>query len=527
MKRYDLQFNKLPFSDRDIDYVSKRSDLLKYITDFPSVESLLAQAKSKQHHQQDRNAIVSILKDQYKSSGINLSDKTEENIEAISRNNTFTLITAHQPTLLTGPLYYIFKILSCINLSEHLNQVQSEFRFVPVFVSGGEDHDFDEISFLNLFNKKITWESDQSGAVGRMDNKEVNFIIEQVFEILGANSKIAGWKSEFLAMNSQAKNYGEFQRKLVDFLFGKYGLVQFSSDDPAVKKLLAPIFKEELLNQLSHHTVIPQQDEIKKSTGYEAQAYVRDINLFYIDDGIRSRIEKVGDLYRVLDTDITFKESDIPKLSEHFSPNVVLRPLTQEAILPNVAYIGGGGELSYWLDRKVQFNAADIPFPILIRRNSAGLIGIKQLNKWEAIGYSAVDLFLEDYEINNRFLSDQDDNFDLSVEIKSIEEIFQSIAQVAKEINPTIEKSVNAMSAQQAKQLNQLESRLKREIKQRYEIDLNRLMKLRASQLPNNKLQERHDNILQYLSKYGPDLIKDIKQHLPILSEEFSLLVVE
>lgn len=527
MKTYNLSYNHLPFSKRDKHYISEPENLKDYITAYPSLESLIAQAKIKQGHQIDREELSAIIRDQYASANIELSSPTLENIEKLREATTFTVITAHQPSLLTGPLYYIFKILSCINLCEYANSQQSEFTFIPIFINGGEDHDFEEISKVHLYNNTVTWKTDQTGSVGRMLTDGLSEAIEEVFEILGDRSKIKDWKATFIKMANDADNYAHFQRGLVDLLFREYGLVQFSSDDKRVKDKLLPVFTKELEQQVSYNTVIPQQQKIQSVTGYEPQAYVREINLFYLDKGIRQRIEKEDGQFKVIDSDIAFTSNDIPELAYSLSPNVILRPITQEYILPNVAYIGGGGELSYWLDRKSQFEKFGIPFPLLIRRNSAGIIKSKQLNQWKDKGYDVSELFLEEYQINNRFVEAQDDSFDLSEEVATAKKLYAAIAAKAKEINPTMEKSVKAMAAQEEKQLRQLESRLKREIKQRYEVDLNRLMKIQSGVLPSGSLQERHDNILKYLSIYGPEFIQVIKDNLPVFSKEFTLMVVD
>lgn len=527
MHAHHLNFNLLPFSTRDKDYVAHKSELKDYITDFPSTESLLSQAKIKQNHHVNRKALVNIIQRQYQEAGIRMSKETKKNVNDLAKETTFTLITAHQPSLLTGPLYYVFKILSCLNISEHLNSIQSEFKFVPVFLNGGEDHDFEEIASMHLYQNTVTWDTDQTGSVGRMHTDGIEEVIEEVFDILGKRSKILKWKTTILEMSKTATTYGQFQNKLVDFLFGKYGLVQFSSDDIEVKELLLPLFKAELEDQFSYKTVIPQQETIRQHIGYNAQAYVREINLFYLEDGIRNRIELDNQTYRVVDSDMTFTVDMIPDLTHSLSPNVILRPLTQEYILPNVAYIGGGGELSYWLDRKLQFDQMGIPLPILIRRNSGGMISQKQLEKWESNGFDISNLFLQEHEINTKYIQSQDQSFDLTDEMQSVDNIYATISEKADGINPTLGKSVKAMSSQHRKQLIQLESRLKREIKQKHEVGLNQILKVRSTQLPQGKLQERHDNIFQYLSQHGPELIDQIKLNLPALSNKFTLMVLD
>ncbi len=522
-----IDINQLPFSERDKAYLNQDERIKPYLTDFPSAESIINQAKIKEKHPVDRQLLTQIIQQQYHNANIQPSQDVSENIKALEDVKTFTIITAHQPSLLTGPLYYIFKILSCINTCQHLNSHQDEYQFVPVFVSGGEDHDFDEIATLNLFGKSVTWKSEQTGSVGRMSLDGIDEVLAEITEILGPRSQALDLISEFEGFAKQSKTYGEFQFKIVNHLFGKYGLVCFSSDSPVVKDSLLPLFQKELEGSISSDTVIPQQEKIKSDLGYDAQAYVRPINLFYLSDGMRERIEQNGDEYHVLNSGITFKNTDIPDITYHLSPNVVMRPLTQEYLFPNVAYLGGGGELAYWIERKTQFEAFGIPYPILIRRNSAGIMRSKDLQKWEALGFTTDHLFDEEHLVTDLFIANQREEISLEEERKSISESYQAIALKAANINPSLEKAVYAIAAKETKQLEQLESRLKREVKKQYENDLSKIAKLQSQVTPNNKLQERHENILTYLSKYGTELIDVIKNNLDPLEDKFTLLILD
>jgi len=522
-----LDIDLLPFSKRDKAYLKQESGIKAYISDYPSVDSLINQAKVKSQHPVNRKLLTQIIKGQYEGSHVKMHQKVSDNIELLNAKTTYTIITAHQPSLLTGPLYYIFKILSCINTCEHLNSAQDDYQFVPVFVSGGEDHDFEEIATLNLFGKSVTWQTDQSGSVGRMSLQGIDQVLAEVTEILGERSQALDLITELESYARSSQTYGQFQFKMVNHLFEKYGLVCFSSDSAEVKEALLPLFTRELTGTTSLDTVVAQQEQIKSDLGYDPQAYVRPINLFYLDDGIRERIEATDTGYKVLNSEITFSKNDIANLAKNFSPNVVMRPLTQEYLFPNVAYLGGGGELAYWIERKTQFEAFGIPYPILIRRNSAGLLKKKDLQKWNDLGFSANQLFDEEHTLTNRFISDQGEEISLGDEKDKIAENYDAIAAKAAKINPSLEKAVLAIAAKESKQLDQLESRLRREVKKQYENDISRIGKLRGQVLPQTKLQERHENILTYLSKYGLGLIDTIKESLDPLDDQFTLLILD
>lgn len=518
-----IDFDLLPFSQRDKDYNAKSKQLEPFITAFPNLQTLVSQAKLKQQNPVNRQLLVDTLAKQYAS--VNTSEKTAANIESLKSDNTFTIITAHQPSLLTGPLYFIFKILNCINLAEELNAYQSEFDFVPVFVSGGEDHDFEEIASFKLFKETITWQAEAGGPTGRMPVTGLEEVLNQAQEILGPRSQALDLINRLKVFLSKAVNYNDFQRQLVNHLFGKYGIIYFSTDDDQLKQHLKPIFTEELLNQTSKSFVKPQQAKLE-ALGYSEQAFVRDINIFYIKDGLRERIELVDGKYEVINTSISFAADQINDHIEHFSPNVVLRPLCQEFLLPNVVYIGGGGELAYWIERKTQFEAFNVLFPILMRRNSAGLIAQKQLKTWSTLGFSENDLFNEPHEIANTFLANVDTSFELTDQKLAIEKAFDSIKAIANDIDKSIIPSIDAAKVKELKVIDQIESRIKRSVKQQYDVDLNKLNKVQEALMPNHKLQERTDNILTYISKYGLTIIDEIKENLDPLTDKFTLLTL-
>ena len=171
------------FSELVVDYVNKSSDLDSFISYFPSLYNFKKQIEDKAAHQIDRETLASVLESQ--NSIISLSDLSKENIRLLRYNNAFTITTGHQLCLFMGPLYFIYKIISAINLTEQLKDKYPENSFVPIFWMASEDHDFEEINHIHLFGRKIEWDSKQSGAVGRMRLNGIDTLLKELESVLG------------------------------------------------------------------------------------------------------------------------------------------------------------------------------------------------------------------------------------------------------------------------------------------------------------------------------------------------------
>jgi uncharacterized protein YllA (UPF0747 family) len=210
---------------------------------------------------------------------------------------------------------------------------------------------------------------------------------------------------------------------------------------------------------------------------------------------------------------------------ERFSPNVVMRPLYQEHTLPNLVYIGGGGEIAYWLERKKQFEFFDIPFPILMRRNSAMLIPAYIKNQIDDLGLDLTTFFENEDQIINKFLAEQTSvEIDLTSEKAEIEKSFGKIAWKAEQIDPSLAKWIAAESTKNQKLLEQMESRIRRSIKKREENKVKQIGKIKNKLFPGNGLQERYDNFFQYYLEEGPILIDHLIEAFDPVSNEFYMI---
>lgn len=527
MAIHRIDFADIPqLSDRDKAYQSNKNPFESLIQYKPELASFAQAIEDRKKFPVDRSLLVKVLKEQYKN--LEDCDLATNNIELLNSENTFTVITAHQPVLFTGPLYYIIKIFSAINMAEKLKETYPAYDFVPVFISGGEDHDFDEVNKCTLYGKTIEWSQSKAGSVGRMNLDGIQEAINALEEILSNKDDAQKAKRWITEAYHNSKTYSEFTIRLVNSIFSKYGLVTLNPDHKELKASFASMMKKELLEQPSAPLVQKTQAEIE-SLGYKTQAFAREINLFYLQNGSRERIELEDGIYKVLNSNISFTESeiitDLENHPERYSPNVIMRPLYQESILPNLAYIGGGGELAYWIERKSQFEAFGVFFPILIRRASAMLLtggNAKNMNK---LNISIDDVFKEeDRLIADLVNAESDVNLDLNDEVQKIEAVFQSIASRAKILDPTLEGKVLSEGNKQIKVIEQLESRLRRTVKAQQETEVNKIRKVKSSLFPNNGLQERHDNFFQYYDMYGDRLLDLMKSSIDALDKSFVVI---
>ena len=353
------------FSQLIIDYLNQNKVLSEYISHFPNEENFSQQIKSKSANNIDRLLLYNVIRAQNKN--VVLSSISNENIKSLKDKNTFSVTTGHQLCLFTGPLYFIYKIASTISLVNRLKTKYPKYNFVPIFWLASEDHDFAEVNSINLFNKKVVWDANQSGAVGRMNLEGIKSVIEQIQNIIGDSSNAQTLINIFKKVYNKDNNLSEATRALINELFGTYGLLIIDGDDVLLKQKISNVIENDI-NHSRFYNIIKKSSE-KISVKYHAKAYVRPINFFKLSNGKRIRIKEKEDVETIVNN---------PQL---YSPNVLLRPIYQEMILPNIAYVGGGGELSYWFQLSKYFDHEKVMFPILILRNSVLLINSKLTTK--------------------------------------------------------------------------------------------------------------------------------------------------
>ena len=518
-----IPFAEVPqFSRRDVAYATGAEDLQPFYKYPVTLEAFADVMRDKAGDSIDRALLVDGLLQQYEQ--LPGADFARSQVQKLSEESRgWTVITAHQPSLFTGPLYFIYKICSVINLARQLAARYPEEHFVPVFITGGEDHDFEEINHCRIFGNEITWNNDESGPVGPMSTASAADALAQLRDILGTRDRAQSIYERIERAWTDHETHGMATVALVHDLFKDTGLIVADPSRPEFKAAFRPYIEREVFEQVSQPLVERAQAALE-AAGYSGQAHAREINFFYLTPGRRDRIVLEDGTYRVLDTDLAFTEAElrreIAERPDRFSPNVVMRPIFQEVIFPNLAYVGGGGELAYWLERKEQFAAFGVNFPVLIRRNSVLWIDGGSNKKIEKLDLDYRQLFRDADLIIRDYVAEQSDNeLSLADELKQLQALFAGIAAKAKDIDPTLEKAVLGEGSKQAKAIENLEGRLRRTEKQRFDTAMNQIRKLREKLFPGDSLQERKDNFLNIYLMEGEDMFTSLIEALDPLEE--------
>ncbi|MBG6111521.1 bacillithiol biosynthesis cysteine-adding enzyme BshC [Flavobacterium sp. CG_9.10] len=516
------------FSSLMNDYLDQKSNLHSLYHRFPKLENFEDQILEKQsnYDNNNRSVLVSALQKQYAS--ISSSVLTKQNIEVLALPNTFTVTTGHQLNLFSGPLYFLYKIISTINLTNELKAKYPSYNFVPIYWMATEDHDFEEINYFNFKGKKFRWNTESTGPVGRLSTKGLEDFFDVYALELGSSTNAEAIKKLFKESYLNHDNLADATRYLANALFGSYGLVILDADNSDLKRAFIPFAKEELLHQTSHQLVLETAEKLKE---YTVQVNPREINLFYIEDNIRERIVLENGKYKVNHTKIEFSETEILELLENhpekFSPNVIMRPLYQEVILPNLCYIGGGGEIAYWLELKSFFDAAKVTFPILLLRNSALLATEKQAKKAEKLYLNWTNLFSKQANlINSKTKELSEFPIDLTPIKEQLRKQFEALFEMANHTDESFMGAVKAQEVKQTKGLENLEKRLLTAQKRKLSDVLQRITNLQNDLFPNQSLQERQANFSEFYLENGENLIPMIINQLKPLEQNFDIILL-
>jgi len=519
------------FSKLITSYLDQAEQLKPFYGLYPSVENFKKQIALKKESYPDthRKILVETLKAQYSS--ITHSKAVVKNLKLLEKENTFTITTGHQLSLMTGPLYFLYKIISTINLCKRLKETYPKSDFVPVYWMASEDHDFEEISSFRYQDKSIRWPREAAGAVGEMSLEDLQPALDLFKQHLGESTNAKQLKKWIDESYLKSKNLSEATLRLVNILFGEYGLIVIEPQHPALKSIFKPILKEELQVNPSFKAVNSQVEDIKKgyNTSYTPQVNPREINLFYLTPNGRYRIEKNESTFHLHGTEKSFSKAEFIKLvdthPERFSPNVILRPVYQECILPNLCYIGGGGELAYWFQLTSTFEHFGLPFPMLLLRNSTLLYSKKLAKKIEKLNLETPDLFLKrNALLNKKVRQISNIDLDLSPLKEQLKKQFDSLQQLVKKTDASFQGAVEAQQTKQLKGIKHLEKRLLKAQKRVLKDEVERLVLLHEQLFPNDNLQERVLNFSSFYMELGSEFIPELIEVLDPLNPDFVLL---
>lgn len=515
------------FSGLVIDYLNAAPALQSMYQSAPTADGLREAINRRRAHPVNRPLLHEVLQERYAG---HASSKQMENIQHLLDENTFTICTAHQPNIFTGYLYFVYKILHVIRIAESMKNEMPDLHFVPVYYIGSEDNDLEELGQVKVDGVKMVWQTKQEGAVGRMKvDKSLLQLIAQLEGQLG----VMPHGAEVIAMLRESYREGntiaKATQELVDRLFAHYGLLVLDADDARLKSLMKPVFANDLVQHDAYRLVSQAGEALQQQ--YKVQVNPREINLFYLIDGLRERIIESNGIYSTESGAIKMNQEEILQLlDEHpecFSPNVVLRALYQESILPDIAFVGGGSEIAYWLELKPMFDHFRVPLPALILRNSFMVARAEDEQKLHSFGLKIADLFVGEFALIDKYVKNHTDKeLDTDAERAAAHQMFDTLKAKAAAVDHTLLQHVEALRVKLDKQLAGAGKKILRAEKRKFETEKNQLIKLRNKIFPNGNLQERVDNFMPYYAMYGPAFISMLYQHSLSLEQQFTIVAI-
>ena len=518
------------FSNLVSDYLEANQKLDPFYTHPPNINGIKAAMVARDSFNTPRKELVDTLNKQYE--GVKVSELVNANIQSLNNGKTYTVTTAHQPNIFTGPLYFIYKIAHTIALSRSLEKQIPGAHFVPVYYMGSEDADIDELGFVTIGGQKLVWQTKQTGAVGRMlVDAELLALIKLIEGQIGVSVQGAAWVNLLKNTFTIGKTIADATFEIVNHLFGEYGLVVLLPDSDKLKSLFTSVIEKELTTGFSNKAV--QQTIQQLSANYKVQAAGREINLFYLQGNKRERIVQTSIGFEVPALGLQFSKEqillDLKNNPSCYSPNVILRGVFQETILPNIAFIGGGGELAYWLELKQVFADAAVPYPVLLLRNSFLLVPAKHAQQLKKMQINTINLFKGRPQviIDSFVKANTSHHLQINAQMAAIEAQYTLIKEQAASIDTSLVDHIEALAHKQAQKLVQVQKKMLRAEKRKFEVEQQQITKIIEDLFPGGSLQERVENIADWYKMYGTHFVSAIVENSDDFSKGFTLLYLK
>lgn len=460
------------------------------------------------------------------------SEKTIEQIKRLGDDSTFTIVTGQQLTLFGGPLYTLLKTITAIKTAKTLSS-RFNVHIVPVFWLADEDHDFQEISEIYVPDKdeplSIKLESHplSGSAAGFLD---VTAPIPELLAHFISHLPDTEFKPEMVSMLKDnwtpGKSWKTAFGKMMLHFFGEEGLILAGSNHPQIKKYCRSLFSKAISeNEKLLHTLQKTSAELEQN--WFTQAQTGDSTLFYHDsEKGRTKLIPDGSVWKAGEKEWTVAEllNYIDQQPERFSPNVFLRPLVQEFLLPNLAYVGGPAEIAYHAQMGHQFEQFRLEMPILVPRLSVTLSepGIDRF--YEGLPFTFEEYMKRVEDLQQEFIKKYTDS-DFTGEIErwkqEIERVILSRESFLDSHDATLTNSLKGASARTLNEIDKIHQKLNRSLKQQESVQLNRILRVKQAYFPINTPQERIISWVWYLTKYGNQLISFLSD---IISDDFESL---
>ena len=495
------------------DYYGFKEKLKEIISFEPNLEGIVESSKVISQNFNQRCLLKEVLEQNYKS----LAPPIEvlKNIETLKKDG-LAIVTAHQPNLLLGPFYTISKAVSIIALSQKLNNLNIGFHYSPIFVIGSEDHDKDEILNVTISSKKYNFNTDYEGPLGAMENSnQLKELVDFILFELGDTVNTLDLKTAIKEAYNR-NSLAEATQYLLTSIFGKYGLIVLDFNLPCVKNAVYPIFQKELESNWVQNVTKKKVEWL--SANYYVQAPPQDCNLFDISDGNRFKIRR----------DSMDDISIYAKNPHRLSPNVMLRPIMQQFVLPSVAYVGGAAEVAYWLQLKDLFKAAEIPFPVILLRDIFNVLDKKNYEKWKKLGLNETDLYQKRIFLDNEFV--KKNSFVESyteAQKKNFQERITEIKSKIIETDKTLENSLNVFEHDIDKAFLRIQKKWLQAEKRKKQFELDQIHNIKDLLFKDEVMLERIESYFPYHKTYGTELLDEMIKQSDVFSYNLKLIVAD
>ncbi|MBN2365846.1 MAG: bacillithiol biosynthesis cysteine-adding enzyme BshC [Calditrichaeota bacterium] len=492
-----------------------------------------------------RPEMIQILKNQ--NSSYKLSESTIHNLEKLSQDNCLAVVTGQQAGLFSGPLYTIYKILTVIKLCSKLESEYSDFSFVPLFWMEVGDSDYREINHIHILDAanqlrrlKLPDTPEDFRSVYLRDlPAEINDIHKELREIFVPNDFRDNILNRVEEIFAPGKKIPQAFAEWIYELLGEFGVIVLNPTDPEFSSMARPVFKSALEGQSTIQHEFEQVNQELENGGFHSQIRMENNQtlLFYRGDNnarLRVDVDPPGRNYILrspeksvkISCDELFRQLDAHP--EKFTPNVALRPLIQDWLLPTALYVGGPGEISYAAQLKPLYQLLKVAQPVFYPRVRLTLLEKKIQKALEKTGLNYQEIFryrkkLVPFWIQHK--SDQRVNHEIDSATFAIQNILDRLNQNVINIDPTLESAFEKTSEHIQDGINRLRERVTEAASRKMENEIRQVEKVSSNLFPEGIFQERMLNIVQYLVKYGPDFINELYKSLNVEQFDHQLII--
>lgn len=524
------------FPDLFVDVANRRDAALRfYDGDWKDIDVRRNKAEAAAAQPADRDVLADALMEHnalWSNEGA-VPEDVRANIDALRDASSVAVVTGQQVGFLSGPLYTIYKTITTLQLADEIADDTGR-PVVPVFWVEGEDHDVDEIAHASVFHRNdvvdLEYPTDAEeagstvnvGPVGRLTlDERIDDLLNRLDDVLPPSDFKPDVMASLRDVYRRGTRIEDAFARLIRHLFEGTGLVLMNPDDARLKRLVTPLFRQDLTDGAEAVQAVQTAGTNLEEAGYHAQVHASPTNLFLLDEDGRLPIDVDEDGgFRLRGTARRFTRDELLERLESepeaFSPNVVLRPLMQDALVPTVAYVAGPGEVSYFAQYRDVYDWAGMTMPLIHPRASVSLVESKVRSVMDDFDLSVADLTGDMEQLFQQVVVQH-----MEVDIDAV--FGEALAQIhgaindlkpsVDEVDRTLVKSAEAARAAIAQEINELKQRVVRAEKRQHDELRAKLEKARVNLVPGG-LQERRINVHYFLNKYSPDLLGDLRQVL-------------